>query len=86
VVSYLQPYQRNEIAIDPEGIDEGVELSETSQQIAPRAGAVVSVDFATVRGDALLLSVRLKDQSPLPFGAKVIDDAGNSAGTVGQGG
>ncbi|OPA86348.1 fimbrial protein [Pseudomonas fluorescens] len=86
VVSYLQPYQRNEIAIDPEGIADGVELSETSQQIAPRAGAVVSVEFATVRGDALLLNVRLKDQSPLPFGAKVVDDAGNSAGTVGQGG
>jgi outer membrane usher protein len=86
VVNYLQPYQLNEIAIDPEGTSQNVELSETSQKIAPRAGAVVAVEFATVRGDALLLSVRLKDQSPLPFGATVVDDAGNPVGTVGQGG
>ncbi|MDF3162815.1 fimbrial biogenesis outer membrane usher protein [Pseudomonas proteolytica] len=86
VVSYLQPYQLNEIAIDPEGTDQRVELNETSQQIAPRAGAVVAVDFTTVRGEALLLNVRLHDQSPLPFGAAVVDEAGNSVGTVGQGG
>lgn len=86
VVTYLQPYQLNEIAIDPEGIDQDVELNETSRQIAPRAGAVVSVDFATVKGNALLLTVRLKDQSPLPFGATVVDEAGDSVGTVGQGG
>ncbi|EIK58895.1 fimbria/pilus outer membrane usher protein [Pseudomonas lactis] len=86
VMAYLQPYQLNEVAIDPEGTDQSVELNETSQQIAPRAGAVVSVNFVTVKGDALLLSVRLKDQSPLPFGANVVDDAGNSVGTVGQGG
>lgn len=86
VVSYLQPYQLNEIAIDPEGTDQSVELRETSQQVAPRAGAVVSVDFVTVKGNALLLNVRLKDQSPLPFGATVVDEAGNPVGTVGQGG
>lgn len=86
VVTYLQPYQLNEIAIDPEGTDQGVELRETSQQIAPRAGAVVAVNFATVKGDALLLNVRLKDQSPLPFGATVVDEAGSPVGTVGQGG
>lgn len=86
VVSNLRPYQLNEIAIDPEGTDQGVELRETSQQVAPRAGAVVSVDFVTVKGNALLLNVRLKDQSPLPFGATVVDEAGNPVGTVGQGG
>lgn len=86
VVTYLQPYQLNEVAIDPEGTDQGVEFNETSRQVAPRAGAVVAVNFATVRGDALLLNVRLKDQSPLPFGATVIDNAGNPVGTVGQGG
>lgn len=86
VVASLQPYQLNEIAIDPEGTDQSVELNETSQQIAPRAGAVVMVNFATVKGDALLLNVRLKDQSPLPFGAAVVDDAGNPVGSVGQGG
>jgi outer membrane usher protein len=86
VINYLQPYQLNEVAIDPDGISQDVELSETSQKIAPRAGAVVAVDFATVHGTALLLNVRLKDQSPLPFGATVVDDAGNPVGTVGQGG
>ncbi len=86
VVNYLQPYQLNEIAIDPEGSTQAVEFSETSRQIAPRVGAVVAVEFSTIGGDALLLTVRLKNHSPLPFGATVTDDAGNAVGNVGQGG
>lgn len=86
VVPYLQPYQLNELAIDPKGSPMGVELSETSQQVAPRAGAIVSVKYGTSTGQALLLNVRLKDGEPLPFGAGVIDDQGVSVGVVGQGG
>lgn len=83
---YLQPYQLNELSIDPKGSSMSVELSETSQQVAPRAGAIVSVKYGTSTGQALLLNVRLKDGDPLPFGAGVIDDKGVSVGVVGQGG
>lgn len=86
VVTYLRPYELNELAIDPLGISQNIELSETSQQIAPRAGAVVMVKYGTQHGQAWLLTVRLEDGSLLPFGATVSDAAGGSVGTVGQGG
>lgn len=42
VVNYLQPYQLNEIAIDPEGTDQGVELNgrvkEGAQRLQIRRG------------------------------------------------
>ncbi|MBU4632850.1 fimbria/pilus outer membrane usher protein [Pseudomonas chlororaphis] len=86
VVPYLRPYELNEVAIDPLGTSLNVELTETSQQIAPRAGAVVVLKYGTNNGQALLLNVTLADGSPLPFGAGVTDDRGVSVGVVGQGG
>lgn len=86
VVPYLRPYELNEVAIDPLGTSLDVELSETSQQVAPRAGAVVALKYGTSNGQALLLNVTLADGSPLPFGAGVTDDRGVSVGVVGQGG
>jgi outer membrane usher protein len=86
VVPYLRPYELNEVAIDPLGSSLNVEMAETSQQVAPRAGAVVALKYGTSTGEALLLSVTLADGSPLPFGATVNDDRGVSVGLVGQGG
>ncbi|OPA97063.1 fimbrial protein [Pseudomonas fluorescens] len=86
VVPYLRPYELNEVAIDPLGTSLDVELSETSQQVAPRAGAVVALKYGTSNGQALLLNVTLADGSTLPFGASVEDDRGVSVGVVGQGG
>ncbi len=86
VVPYLRPYELNEVAIDPIGSSLSVELTETSQQIAPRTGAVVALKYGTNNGQALLLNVTLVDGSSLPFGASVVDDRGVSVGIVGQGG
>lgn len=86
VVPYLRPYELNEVAIDPLGSSMDVELIETSQQVAPRAGAIVALKYGTNSGQALLLNVTLDDGSPLPFGAGVTDDRGVSVGVVGQGG
>jgi outer membrane usher protein len=86
VVPYLRPYELNEVAIDPIGSSLDVELNETSQQVAPRAGAVVHLKYTTNQGRAVLLNVRLDDGSSLPFGAGVTDAEGTSVGMVGQGG
>ncbi|NVZ18025.1 fimbrial biogenesis outer membrane usher protein [Pseudomonas costantinii] len=86
VVPYLRPYELNEVAIDPMGSSLNVELTETSQQVAPRAGAVVALKYGTSSGEAVLLNVTLADGSALPFGASVADDRGVSVGVVGQGG
>jgi outer membrane usher protein len=86
VVPYLTPYRLNEIALDPKGMPADVELQTTSQQVAPRQGAVVMLRYPTVKGRPVLIKSRLPNGEPLPFGAQVADSKGNSVGTVTQGG
>ncbi|MGV2292744.1 fimbria/pilus outer membrane usher protein [Trinickia sp. YCB016] len=86
VVPYLTPYSLNTVEIDPKGSSMDVELKETTQQIAPHAGAVVMLRYKTVGGRTMLVRATLPDGEPLPFGADVLDAAGNSVGAVGQGG
>lgn len=85
VVPYLNPYQMNEINIDPSGIGHDVELDNTSQKVAPNLGAVVKVKYSTTRGTPILFDARYQNEA-LPFGADVQDEKNNSVGSVGQGG
>lgn len=84
VVPYLMPYELNTVGIDPEGTATNVEFKETTQNIAPRAGSVVLIDFKTVSGRALLIDSTLPDGRPIPFGAEVLDAEGQSVGVAGQ--
>jgi len=84
VVPYLTPYALNAVELDPKGLSMDVELKETSQQIAPRAGAVPLLKFKTVTGRSAVIRARLADGTPLPFGATVQDDSGKDVGVVGQ--
>lgn len=86
VLPYLTPYRLNEVAIDPKGISTDVELKTTSQQVAPHAGAVVMLSYATVSGRAALIDLSLPNSTVVPFGAEVVDGNGDSVGTVAQGG
>jgi outer membrane usher protein len=85
VVPYLNPYQMNEISIDPKGTASDVELDNTTQKVAPYSGAVVMLKYNTKRGTPLLIMSTV-DGSPIPFGADVMDAQGNNVGSVGQGG
>ncbi|MGL5129480.1 MAG: fimbria/pilus outer membrane usher protein [Aeromonas popoffii] len=85
VVPYLNPYQMNDISIDPIGTASDVELDNTSQKVAPYSGAVVKVQYTTKRGTAILINATYQ-AGPVPFGADVFDHKGSSVGTVGQGG
>ncbi|WP_114194230.1 fimbria/pilus outer membrane usher protein [Edaphovirga cremea] len=83
-VPYLNPYELNEIIIDPKGLPYDVELQSTSQKVAPYAGAVVHLKYNTQQGYPLLITTTLSDGGPVPFGASVFDSKGNNVGTVGQ--
>jgi|SRR5476649_2201871 len=85
VVPYLNPYQMNEISIDPKGTSSDVELDDTLQKVAPYSGAVVMLKYGTKRGTPLLIMSTV-DGNPVPFGADVLDSLGNNVGSVGQGG
>ncbi|MFC0226148.1 fimbria/pilus outer membrane usher protein [Serratia aquatilis] len=85
VVPYLNPYQLNEISLDPKGAAADVEFDTTTQKVAPYSGAVVKVKYATKRGQPVLIMATYRGE-PVPFGADVLDSKGNSVGSVGQGG
>nr|WP_237735659.1 fimbria/pilus outer membrane usher protein [Serratia fonticola] len=85
VVPYLNPYQMNEISIDPAGTAADVELDNTSQKVAPYSGAVVKMKYTTKQGTPILVNATYQ-REPVPFGADIFDHKGNSVGSVGQGG
>ncbi|TLG88620.1 fimbrial biogenesis outer membrane usher protein, partial [Pseudomonas edaphica] len=81
---YLSPYSSNTVELDPTGVSNHVELQSTSQQVAPFAGAVVKVKFATVRGRAVFIHALGPQEQALPFAAEVFDAQGQSVGIVSQ--
>ncbi|MFN3066642.1 fimbria/pilus outer membrane usher protein [Serratia sp. J2] len=85
VVPYLNPYQMNEVSIDPAGTAANVELDNTSQKVAPYSGAVVRLKYNTKRGTPILVNATYQGE-PVPFGADIFDSTGNNVGSVGQGG
>lgn len=86
VVPHLTPYRQNVVELDPKDLSVDVELKTAAQNVAPRAGSVVKLQFDTVSGQAILISALREDGSPLPFGSDVFDEDGTSVGIVGQGG
>ncbi len=85
MVGSLMPYRRNEVALDPKGIADNVELRLSSQSVAPRYGAVVMLRYPTAIGEPVLLTLRDEQGAALPLGAEVLDADGNSLTLVGQG-
>lgn len=86
VVPYVSPYRLNTVTLDPLGMSHEVELQNSSQAVAPYAGAISYLRFDTRKGRALLIQVRNADGTTLPFGAQVKDAQGQPVGMVGQGG
>lgn len=85
-VPYMNPYEINEISIDPKGTNWDVELENTSEKVAPHDGAVSRIVFKTQTGTPLLITTRQADGSPVAFGAEVYDEKSNIVGSVGQAG
>ncbi|WP_325082315.1 fimbria/pilus outer membrane usher protein [Klebsiella aerogenes] len=85
LVPYLDPYQMNDITLDPKGAAQDVELSSTEKKVAPYYGAVVKLKYNTRTGSPVLINATLAGE-PVPFGAEVLDEDGRSVGTVGQAG
>ncbi|NTZ06317.1 fimbria/pilus outer membrane usher protein [Burkholderia metallica] len=86
IVPYLTPFSMNDVSLDPKGLSTDVELKETSQRVAPLAGAVPLLVFKTEYGRSAVIRMRQADGSSVPFGAVVTDAAGKDIGVVGQAG
>ncbi|WAI83804.1 MULTISPECIES: fimbria/pilus outer membrane usher protein [Achromobacter] len=86
VVAGLMPYRRNDVALDPKGTSQDVELEMTSQQVAPRAGAVVLLRYPTVVGRPMLLKLVRERGASIPMGAELCIVGSDTVTLVGQGG
>jgi outer membrane usher protein len=84
IVPYLRPYYLNQVDIDPKGSSQDVELLSTRNTTAPRAGALVLLDYETKRGKVTYIRAKRPDGSRLPFAANVYDAQNNAVGVVGQ--
>ncbi|WP_291368463.1 MULTISPECIES: fimbria/pilus outer membrane usher protein, partial [unclassified Acinetobacter] len=85
VVPYVTPYRLNDISLDPQNMSTNVELEETSQRIAPFAGAIAQVSFATKSGKAIYIQSTQANGVSLPFASDVYDSQGQNIGMVAQG-
>ena len=80
----LVPYQFNTVGLDPQEMSDDAELQTSTQRVAPYAGAMVRLRFATLQGQAMLIAAQRPDGSAIPMGAAVYDEYDNSVGMVGQ--
>lgn len=85
-VPYLNPYEVNEISIDPKGLPSDVELENTSEKVIPYTGSVSHVTFKTKKGIPILIMSKTSKNEDIPFGAEVYDQRNNLVGNVGQNG
>lgn len=85
VIPYVTPYRINDISLEPKGMSMDTELESTSQRIAPYAGSITKVSFATKSGKAIYIHALNPQGEPLPFGADIYDSKGEHIGIIAQG-
>jgi outer membrane usher protein len=84
VVTYVNPYKKNRIALDTSTLGDEVDIDTAVQTVTPTQGAVVMADFNTRIGRRVLMTLDYRGL-PVPFGAQAKLKAGGS-GIVGDDG
>lgn len=86
ILPSLTPYRANTVSLDTLNMSSDAELSGGSQRVVPYAGAVAKINFATIRGKAVLINLTMRNGEVPPMGAEVRDADNTLIGVVGQGG
>ncbi|QKN81164.1 fimbrial outer membrane usher protein [Scandinavium goeteborgense] len=86
IMPSLSPYRSNNVSLDSRTMTRDAELTGGSQRVVPYAGAIARVNFATLKGKAVLINLKSADGRVPPMGADVLDGDGTVIGMVGQGG
>lgn len=73
VVPYVSPYRKNDLTLNTETLADDAELTLTTQTVVPTRGAVVKARYQTSLGKRVLMNLKRRDGSPVPFGAMVTD-------------
>ncbi len=86
IIPYLDPFTANWLDLDPQGLNDRVEIISSSTTVVPDSGAAVKVKFATRTGYPWFARITLPNGEAPPLGAEVFDDSERAVGAVGQGG
>lgn len=81
MVPWASPYRWNRVAPNLRQLEEGYEIEEAVQWLAPKRGALVRAHFDVKRGYRVLMTLRYRGNA-LPFGALVA--IGNRQSIVGD--
>lgn len=73
VQTYLSPYRKNDISLNPETLPDNVDIALTSKTLVPTRGAVVRADFEARVGSRVLMTLLKTGGAAVPFGATVTD-------------
>ncbi|WP_024911661.1 fimbria/pilus outer membrane usher protein [Chania multitudinisentens] len=89
VVPYLTAYGKNSVGLDPATLPEGVDITQSNQNVYPTQGAVVKANFATRIGYQVLMTLK-RETGVVPFGATASlinapqEENGSIVGDAGQ--
>lgn len=83
VIPYASAYRENRVALDTTSLPEQVEVDNPVVNIVPTKGALVKVDFNTVKGYRTLMRLT-QNGKPLPFGTTIVDDVRQRSSIVGD--
>ena len=83
---HLRPYRSNPLHLETTNLGPQVQIDNGSTQVVPRRGAIVKATFAARNVTRLILTLLQANGKPLPFGAQVSDEQGQSLAVVGQAG
>ncbi|MGS1008812.1 fimbria/pilus outer membrane usher protein [Achromobacter anxifer] len=86
IVPSLSPYRSNRLAMRTADLGDTVEVKNAAVNLVPTRGAVIQAGFDTVVGFRLMMTLTRKDNSVVPFGARIDDEAGQEIGIVGPDG
>ncbi|KTC20206.1 fimbrial protein [Pseudomonas marginalis ICMP 9505] len=76
VIPNAQPYRVNWISLDTRDLGGDVEITNATQQLVPRRGAVVVAHYSGTSGRRVLFELLDAQRKPLSFGASLEDEAG----------
>lgn len=84
--AYLRPYRNNTLILDTDDLGPDALIETGTLQLVPLRGAIVKATFAARKVTRLVLTLMQADGRPLPFGATVKDEQGQTLAVVGQAG
>ncbi len=79
----LNPYQENNVSLDPSHFPSNAEITQTDMTVVPTQGAVIPATFATRIGARALMTLTREDGTSVPFGAiAMLGEQATIAGVV----